>query len=88
MIDDIVYCVQEVPTLVVVIVLVQVKVGTASAAFEAIQKVKDVQKVHMVTGPYDIIAYADIPVKAGFRKLVESIHDAPGVERTETCMSI
>jgi DNA-binding Lrp family transcriptional regulator len=87
-IDDIVYCVQEVPTLVVVIVLVQVKVGTASAAFEAIQKVKDVQKVHMVTGPYDIIAYADIPVKAGFRKLVESIHDAPGVERTETCMSI
>jgi DNA-binding Lrp family transcriptional regulator len=87
-IDDIVYCVQEVPTLVVVIVLVQVKVGTASAAFEAIQKVKDVQKVHMVTGPYDIIAYADIPVKAGFRKLVENIHDAPGVERTETCMSI
>lgn len=74
--------------MVVVIVLVQVKVGTASAAFEAIQKVKDVQKVHMVTGPYDIIAYADIPVKAGFRKLVESIHDAPGVERTETCMSI
>ncbi len=86
--DDILYRVQEVPTLVVVIVLIQVKAGTSSTAFEAIQKVKDVQKVHMVTGPYDIIAYADIPVKAGFRKLVESIHDAPGVERTETCMSI
>jgi DNA-binding Lrp family transcriptional regulator len=77
------YYVQEVPTLVV-----QVKAGTASAAFAEIEKIKDVQHVHMVTGPYDIIAYADIPVKAGFRKLVENIHDAPGVERTETCMAI
>ena len=74
--------------MVVVIVLVQVKAGTASAAFDEIMKVKDIQHVHMVTGPYDIIAYADIPVKAGFRRLVESIHDAPGVERTETCMAI
>jgi DNA-binding Lrp family transcriptional regulator len=74
--------------LVVVIVLIQVKAGTAGAAFAEIEKVKDVQHVHMVTGPYDIIAYADIPVKAGFRKLVENIHDAPGVERTETCMAI
>jgi DNA-binding Lrp family transcriptional regulator len=82
------YCVQEVPTLVVVIVLIQVKAGTSNAAFAEIEKVKDVQHVHMVTGPYDIIAYADIPVKAGFRKLVENIHDAPGVERTETCMAI
>ncbi|MFW9788802.1 MAG: Lrp/AsnC ligand binding domain-containing protein [Candidatus Thorarchaeota archaeon] len=74
--------------MVVVIVLIQVKAGTASSAFTEIEKIKDIQHVHMVTGPYDIIAYADIPVKAGFRKLVEAIHDAPGVERTETCMAI
>ncbi|MFX1579104.1 MAG: Lrp/AsnC ligand binding domain-containing protein [Promethearchaeota archaeon] len=74
--------------MVVVIVLIQVKAGTASAALEDIEKIPDMQHVHMVTGPYDIIAYADIPVKAGFRKLVERVHDAPGVERTETCMAI
>ncbi len=74
--------------MVVVIVLVQVKAGSASAALAEIEKVTDMKHVHMVTGPYDIIAYADIPVKAGFRKLVERIHDAPGVERTETCMAI
>lgn len=74
--------------MVVVIVLIQVKAGTIGPAFDAIEKIKDIQHVHMVTGPYDIIAYADIPVKAGFRRLVEAIHDAPGVERTETCMSI
>lgn len=74
--------------MVVVIVLVHVKGGQSSTAFEAIQKVKEVEHAHMVTGPYDIIAYAELPAKSGFRKLVESIHDAPGVERTETCMSI
>ena len=74
--------------MVVVIVLVQVKAGQTSAAVTEIEKIPDMKHVHMVTGPYDIIAYADIPVKAGFRKLVERIHDAPGVERTETCMAI
>ncbi len=74
--------------MVVVIVLVQVKGGQSGTVFDEIQKIKEVEHVHMVTGPYDIIAYADLPAKSGFRKLVESIHDAPGVERTETCMSI
>ncbi len=73
---------------VVVIVLVRVKAGQAESTLEHIQKINDVQNVYMVTGPYDIIAIADIPVKAGFRKLVENIHEFPGVERTETCMSI
>ncbi|MHA1138064.1 MAG: Lrp/AsnC ligand binding domain-containing protein [Candidatus Thorarchaeota archaeon] len=74
--------------MVVVIVLVKVIAKQSTAAFEYIEKIKNIEHVHMVTGPYDIIAYADIPERAGFRKLVESIHDAPGVERTETCMAI
>jgi len=74
--------------MVVLIVLIKVKTGQAGATVDHIQKVKDVQNVYMVTGPYDVIAIADIPEKAGFRKLVESIHEFPGVERTETCMSI
>ena len=74
--------------MVVVIVLVKVLAKQAAAAFGHIEKVNHIEHVHMVTGPYDIIAYADIPERAGFRKLVESIHDAPGVERTETCMAI
>lgn len=74
--------------MVVVIVLIKVAAKQASAALERIEKIQHVQHVHMVTGPYDIIAYAEIPEKAGFRKLVENIHDSPGVERTETCMAI
>ena len=73
---------------VVVIVLIQIEVGKAEAALKHIEKVTDVTKVHMVTGPYDVIAYAELPSKSGFRRLVEAIHDAPGVTRTETCMAI
>lgn len=74
--------------MVVVIVLIKVAAKQASAAVEHIKKIQHVQNVHMVTGPYDVIAYADIPEQSEFRRLVESIHDAPGVERTETCMAI
>jgi DNA-binding Lrp family transcriptional regulator len=74
--------------MVVVIVLIKVLAKQASSAVEHIEKIQNIEHVHMVTGPYDIIAYADIPERSGFRKLVESIHDAPGVERTETCMAI
>jgi DNA-binding Lrp family transcriptional regulator len=68
--------------------LIHVQVGHAEACAKAIEKISDVKQVHMVTGPYDVIAYADLPAKAGFRKLVEAIHAAPGVTRTETCMAI
>ena len=74
--------------MVVVIVLIKVLAKQSGPAFDAIKKIKNIEHVHLVTGPYDIIAYADIPEKSGFRKLVEQIHDAPGVDRTETCMSI
>jgi DNA-binding Lrp family transcriptional regulator len=73
---------------VVVIVLIQVEVGKAEAALKHVEKISEVTNVHMVTGPYDVIAYAELAAKSDFRRLVESIHDAPGVTRTETCMAI
>ncbi len=73
---------------IVVIILVQVEVGKAESAQKHIEKINEVKNVYMVTGPYDVIAYAELPAKSGFRRLVEAIHDAPGVTRTETCMAI
>ena len=74
--------------MVIVIVLVQVEVGKAKAALDHIEKINNVQNVYMVTGPYDVIAIVELPSKGDFRRLVEAIHDAPGVTRTETCMAI
>ncbi|MHA1484111.1 MAG: Lrp/AsnC ligand binding domain-containing protein [Candidatus Thorarchaeota archaeon] len=74
--------------MIVVIILVQVEAKTVEAASKAIEEAEYVKNVHVVTGPYDIIAYAEIPSRSNFRRLVSDIHDAPGVVRTETCMSI
>ncbi len=74
--------------MIVVIVLVQVEAKTVEAASKAIEEAEYVKNVHVVTGPYDIIAYAELPSRSNFRRLVSDIHDAPGVVRTETCVGI
>ncbi len=71
-----------------VIVLTQVEPKTVEAASKAIEEVEYVKNVHIVTGPYDIIAYAELPSRSKFRRLVSDIHEAPGVIKTETCISI
>jgi len=74
--------------MVVVIVLIQVEAKTVEGASKAIEEVEYVKNVHVVTGPYDIIAYTEIPSRSNIRRLVGDIHDAPGVVRTETCIGI
>ncbi|MHA2021293.1 MAG: Lrp/AsnC family transcriptional regulator [Candidatus Thorarchaeota archaeon] len=74
--------------MVTVIILIQVKPGTSADVCAAAEKIEHVQKAYMVTGPYDVIAIAELQARSGFRRLVDDIHEAPGVTRTETCMSI
>jgi DNA-binding Lrp family transcriptional regulator len=74
--------------MVTVIILIQVKPGASADVCAAAEKIEQVQKAYIVTGPYDVIAIAELPTRAGFRRLVDDIHEAPGVTRTETCMSI
>ena len=74
--------------MVVAIVLIQVKAKTAEDVITAIENIEHVEKVHMVTGPYDVIAYADLPSRGDFRRFVNDIHDVEGVLRTETCVGI
>ncbi|MFX0107235.1 MAG: Lrp/AsnC ligand binding domain-containing protein, partial [Candidatus Hodarchaeota archaeon] len=61
----------------VVIVLIKVQAGQVGNAAERIQKVEGVKNVHIVTGPYDIIVYSEIPERSKFRRLVDAIHEAP-----------
>ncbi|MHA1924741.1 MAG: Lrp/AsnC family transcriptional regulator [Candidatus Thorarchaeota archaeon] len=79
---------EEGSAMVTVIVLIQVKPGTAADVCAVAEKIEQVQKAYIVTGPYDVIAIAELPSRAGFRRLVDEFHEAPGVTRTETCMSI
>ena len=74
--------------MIVVIVLIEIEQKTLETAPKAIEKVEYVKNVHVVTGPYDVIAYAELPSRAKFRRLISDIHDTPGVVKTETCIGI
>jgi DNA-binding Lrp family transcriptional regulator len=73
---------------VVVIVLIQVKAGAAEKVEKAVDSFDEIERAHMVTGPYDVIAHGELESKADFRNFVDRIHELEGVIRTETCMGI
>jgi DNA-binding Lrp family transcriptional regulator len=74
--------------MIVVIVLIQIEQKALETASKAIEKVEYMKSVYAVTGPYDVIAYAELPSRSKFRRLISDIHDAPGVVKTETCIGI
>ncbi|MHA2385634.1 MAG: Lrp/AsnC ligand binding domain-containing protein [Candidatus Thorarchaeota archaeon] len=63
--------------MVSVVILIRAEAG---AIWEACQDV--------VTGPYDMIAYAELPSVEDLRKLMQTLHTVEGISRTETCVSI
>lgn len=69
------------------IILIKTEVGKAFRASEDLRQVKGIVNVHVVTGPYDIIAIADSE-HISLGSLVASIHNIPGVQRTETCLTV
>ncbi len=72
----------------IVIILIHVQVGKAADVTTAVEKIDNVTWAHMVSGLYDVIAHAELPSRLDFRRLVESIHEVPGVSRTETCLAL
>ena len=74
--------------MVSVIILIRARVRTIWEACQSINKIEGVQQAHAVTGPYDIIAYAELPSTEDIRRMAKSIHEVEGVTRTETCIGI
>ncbi|MFX1318400.1 MAG: Lrp/AsnC ligand binding domain-containing protein [Promethearchaeota archaeon] len=76
----------EVP--VVVYILIRVEAGKVWDVAQAIGKISGVDRSNVVTGPYDVIAYAVLPSTEDLREVMEGIHSVDGVNRTETCIAI
>ena len=68
--------------------LIQGRAGTIWDATKRIEEIEGVKTAHTVTGPYDIVVYAELPTADGLQKLTKSIHEIDGVERTETCIAL
>ena len=74
--------------MVIVIVLIHASVGTIWESCKDIEKIEGIQKAHAVTGPYDIIAYAELPSTDDLRRMTKQIHEVHGINRTESCIAI
>ena len=69
--------------------LVELAPGTAKQAAEAISKIKGVKTAHAVTGPFDVIAYAEVPDLTTLSDLVlAKIQNVKGVQKTQTAVVV
>ena len=70
-------------------VLIETAVGKTNDVVAALNKVKGMQNVDAVTGPYDVIAVVEAPDLNSVGDLVTSkVHTVPGIVRTVTCLSV
>lgn len=70
-------------------VLIQLAPGMARAAAETISKLDGVKMAHAVTGPFDIIAFAEVPDLSSLSDLVLTrIQKVEGVEKTQTAVVV
>ena len=70
-------------------ILVQLSPGKAKDAAKTISKIPGVKMAHAVTGPFDVIAFADVADLADLSDLVLSrIQNVAGVEKTQTAVAV
>lgn len=67
-------------------VLIQTDMDKAASVAESVRQIEGIIFADIVTGPYDIIAKADVEsMDALGRVVVRNVQLAPGVNRTLTC---
>ena len=70
-------------------ILVQLAPGKAKAAVRAISRIEGVKMAHAVTGPFDVIAFAEVPDLDSLSNLVLArIQSVGGVEKTQTAVVV
>ncbi|UCH03490.1 MAG: Lrp/AsnC family transcriptional regulator [Candidatus Thorarchaeota archaeon] len=71
----------------VVNILVQTANGKQWTVSHKMRRLEGVEKSHVVSGTYDIIALAHV-AERDLGRLLAQIHDLPGVVETELCVAL
>lgn len=67
-------------------ILVQTEVGKMNAVAEAIRAIPGIAQADAVTGPYDVIARAEVSTMDELgRKVITAVQQISGITRTITC---
>ena len=70
-------------------VLIQLAPGTTKSAAKAISKIKGVKMAHAVTGPFDVIAFVEVPDLTTLSDLIlAKIQNIEGVQKTQTAIVV
>ena len=69
-------------------VLIEAVISKARPVAVALKKIDDVSEVHLITGPYDIIAVVETDSYKGVQVVTSAVHATPGVSRTVTCLPV
>lgn len=70
-------------------ILMQLAPGKAKDAADAISKIEGVKMAHAVTGPFDVIAFAEVPDLTTLSDLVlAKIQGVEGVQKTQTAVVV
>jgi len=71
-----------------VYVLIQVEKGEPWPVAEKVLNIEGVRTAHVVTGQYDIIAFAELDDLQDIKDLIKKIHRIEGVQHTQTAVCI
>ena len=70
-------------------ILIQLAPGTTKTAVEAISKIKAVKMAHAVTGPFDVVAFVEVPDLTTLSDLIlAKIQNIEGVLKTQTAIVV
>lgn len=70
-------------------ILMQLAPGRAKDAAEAVSKIEGVKMAHAVTGPFDVIAFVEVPDLTTLSDLVlAKIQNVDGVQKTQTAVVV
>lgn len=70
-------------------ILIEALPGKAIELTNVIKGIQGVKTVHLVTGPYDVIAFVEAPdLKALGEMIVKKIQATGSVARTLTCITV
>ena len=67
-------------------VMIRAEAGEMWNLQRAIEKIDGIKEVLLITGPYDLVAYAEVPSANDLRLMLDSFHGLKGVVSTETWM--
>ena len=70
-------------------ILIQAAPGTTKTAADAISRIKGVKMAHAVTGPFDVIAFVEVPDLTTLSDLIlAKIQNIEGVQKTQTAIVV